>query len=118
MQIYSYQPSYFFTFIIVLFSSICSAQEIHIQLQTEEEESVNFALVSLLNLDKQAIESQNFPNEDGKIHFNQRENGNYSIVIEGGLGFEPYQSEVVSISQQTPNIDLGLITLIFLNNFF
>jgi len=79
---------------------------------TEEEEPINFALVSLYQLPNGDLISQSFPSDDGLFSFSGLSAGIYQVFVEGGLGFGLYQSDSILIREEnsTP-IDLGIITL-------
>lgn len=101
------------TLIIFLLSSyFCLGQAITGTLVNEEAEPINFALVSLYQLPNGDLKAQSFPSEQGVFFFKNLEAGNYLVFIEGGLGFEMYQSDSLIIKDASAStIDLGTITI-------
>ncbi len=105
----------FFTSTIVLFLSYCClGQTIKGRLVTEEVEPINFALVSLYNLSNENLKAQVFPSDEGIFTFEAIEAGSYQIRVEGGLGFDMYQSDSLVIKNgDTQTYNLGDIVLTY-----
>ncbi len=103
----------FFTFtIFLLLSYCCWGQTIKGRLVTEEVEPINFALVSLHNLSNGHLKAQVFPSDEGVFTFGAIEAGSYRVHVEGGLGFDMYESDSLVIKDDPAQIyDLGDIVL-------
>jgi iron complex outermembrane receptor protein len=78
----------------------------------EESKPISYSLVSLYQLPNGDLKTQMFPSEEGVFSFQNLDQGTYQVFIEGGFGFEVYQSNSLIIKDTVnPNIDLGTITL-------
>lgn len=102
----------YYTFILLsIFPFLSWGQTIKGTLLTEESMPINFSLVSLYELTNEdsKVIHQMFPSNEGSFIFDNIHNGSYLVVIEGGLGFDTYQSDTLTI--QKTQIDLGTITL-------
>jgi len=75
---------------------------------TEEQETVNFAIVSIYQLPEGNFVNGILPDDNGQFTFNNLTESNYQLVIDGGLGF---QSDTLTIEMQNTPINLGTITL-------
>jgi hypothetical protein len=81
-------------------------------LVNEEAEPINFALVSLYQLPNGDLKAQIFPSDQGVFSFKNLEEGSYQVFVEGGMGFEMFQSDSLVITNTNEaNIDLGSITI-------
>lgn len=93
---------------------ILEAQSQHItgKLVNEESIPINFALVSFYQLGAEYPTTQQFPNEQGQFSFSSSESGSYFVLVEGGMGFQPHQSDTLILTgDSTQVIDLGTITV-------
>lgn len=103
---------FFTSAIFLLLSYCCLGQAIKGRLVTESVEPINFALVSLYNLSDENLKAQVFPSDEGIFTFDAIESGSYQIRVEGGLGFDMYQSDSLVIKNGDKEIyNLGDIVL-------
>lgn len=102
------------TLIFLIFFSLSSwGQSIRGLLLTEEAAPIDFSIVSLYqtNGTSSTLIQQLIPSEEGIFSFEQLKEGSYTVMVEGGLGFEVYQSDTLIINTSTTALDLGEITI-------
>lgn len=106
------RQTFYTVFFLSIFPVFCWGQTIKGTLFNEESEAINFALVSLYQLPDGTMITQGFPSDEGVFNFSDLQEGSYQVFVEGGLGFDMYQSDLLVVKKDSSeSIDLGNITL-------
>lgn len=79
-------------------------------LKDEKNEALPFTTLMLKNVADSTLYKGEISNEDGNFIFENLKQGNYFLEIKG-IGFKKYTSAAITISESTPETDLGTITL-------